>query len=166
MGAGLALDYQWKLLQNLGGEVNIIGIYSSKDTNALDNPRLVPGIITGNLSTKSDNWIIGLDFEQYLWKPNLSGLSNSVRTQSFDYQKPGVGFFFRFGYTPEDRKPWNMLVSGSLGARGIIPGRPYDRMGLGAYSLIASNDLPKTGSVAFAIDIQKKDRISLTLYVL
>jgi porin len=28
-----------------------------------------------------------------------------------------------------------------MGARGVIPGRPYDRMGVAAYTLFASSDL-------------------------
>jgi porin len=75
-------------------------------------------------------------------KPNnAGGAKPGVRTKSFDYQEPGVGFFFRFGYTPEDRNPWNIFVSGGLGARGVLPGRPYDRMGFGVYGLIGSGDL-------------------------
>jgi porin len=53
----------------------------------------------------------------------------------------GVGVFFRFGYVPEDRNPWNLTFSGGVGARGVIPGRPYDRMGFGVYTLIESNDV-------------------------
>lgn len=143
IGAGGVIDYKWAFFENLGGEANVTGVYSSKDTAAIDNPRLVPGIITGDVPTKTDNWMIGLDVEQYLWKPKGSGSASNhaVRTQSFDYQEPGIGFFFRFGYAPEDRNPWNMSVSGGLSARGVIPGRPYDRMGIGAYGLIASKDL-------------------------
>jgi porin len=44
-------------------------------------------------------------------------------------------------WTPEDRNPWYIAVSGSLGARGVVPGRPYDRMGFGVYGLIGSGDL-------------------------
>ena len=42
---------------------------------------------------------------------------------------------------PKDRNAYNMTLSGGFGARGIIPGRPYDRMGIGAYALFASGDL-------------------------
>ena len=34
-----------------------------------------------------------------------------------------------------------MFVSGGVGGRGVIPGRPNDRYGLGFYSLIVSGDL-------------------------
>ena len=44
-------------------------------------------------------------------------------------------------YTPEDRNPWNITISGGLGARGIIPGRPHDRMGVGVCSMLVSEDL-------------------------
>ena len=142
VGVTGVVDYKWDLFNGLSGEASITVVYSTSDTAALDNPRLVPGIITGNVPTKPDNWIIGFNIEQYLWQPGKSKDTDSqVRTQYFDYQKQGVGFFFRFGYTPEDRNPWNMTFSGGLSARGVIPTRPYDRMGIGAYSLIASGDL-------------------------
>ena len=63
-----------------------------------------------------------------------------VPTQDFATNPPGVGLFYRFAYCPEDRNLWNINVSGGLGARGIIPGRPYDRMGIGVYALFLSDD--------------------------
>ncbi len=89
-----------------------------------------------------DNWIISLNAEQYLWKPSFSaGEESKVRTASFDYQEPGIGLFGRFSFTPEDRNAWNMYASGGIGGRGIIPGRPYDRVGLGIYWMKESDDL-------------------------
>ena len=41
---------------------------------------------------------------------------------------------------PENRNPYNLVMSGGLGARGIIPGRPLDRMGIGVYAMFASDD--------------------------
>ncbi len=137
--AGMA-DYKWDLFNNLGGDANLVFAYSTKDTTAIDNPRLVPGLITGNVPTMTDNYFVAFDLEQYIWKPDFAP-ENQVRTRQFDYQEPGLGFFFRFGWTPEDRNPWNISVSGGVSGRGLIPGRPYDRMGLGVYSLVESGDL-------------------------
>jgi len=47
--------------------------------------------------------------------------------------------FYRFSYTPADRNPYNIYLSGGVGGRGVIPGRPYDRFGVGAYWLKESN---------------------------
>ena len=62
-------------------------------------------------------------------------------TADFDFNPEGIGVFFRFAYTPEDRNLWNIFVSGGIGGRGLIPGRHNDRYGLGFYSLIESDDL-------------------------
>jgi porin len=94
--------------------------------------------------TKSGNWLVTLNVEQYLWKPkSAGGAKPAARTfcKPFAYQEPGVGLYFRFGYTPEDRNPWHISVSGGLSGRGVIPGRPYDRLGFGVYGLIGSGDL-------------------------
>jgi porin len=49
--------------------------------------------------------------------------------------------YYRFAYTPEDRNYWNMSISGGIGARGVINGRPLDRMGVGLYWMKSSGDL-------------------------
>ena len=64
-----------------------------------------------------------------------------VPTQDFVTNQPGIGLFYRLAYAPEDRNPWNTTISGGIGARGIIPGRHHDRMGVGVYSMLVSEDL-------------------------
>jgi len=53
------------------------------------------------------------------------------------FAAPAVGLGARFGYVPEDGSPFNVYVSGGI---GVIPGRPYDRMGPGANALFVSDD--------------------------
>jgi len=142
IGVTFAPSYKWEFAEGLGGLMTGYFLYASKDSLSLDNPRFVPGLITGSVPKKSGNWMASFTFEQYLWKPEKSaGAPSHVQTRSFNYQAPGVGLFFRFGYTPENRNPWNMFFSGGVGARGVIPGRPYDRMGFGIYTMVVSNDV-------------------------
>jgi porin len=138
-------------LGGLPGTIQVVAAYSSADAVGLDNPALVPDLITGTPpSTKDDNYMFTLNGEQYLWAPKGASVPRAeggrkedffVPTQDYAINRPGVGLFYRAGYTPKDRNPWNINVSGGLGARGIIPGRPYDRMGLGVYWLKLSSDL-------------------------
>jgi len=143
VGAGTEVDYSWKPGNGLGGVLRGTFLYSSADPIALDNPRLVPELVLGQpLDTKPDNWIVALNFEQYLWKPAASARKKSTaRTAAFDFQEPGLGLFARASYTPDDRNAWNVYASGGISGRGIIPGRIYDRLGLGVYWLKESNDL-------------------------
>ena len=145
VGFAAEAELTWKMAEDLGGKLLVDGIYTTKDPTALDNPRLALDIIEGiPLETKSGNWIISFNVEQYLWKPSSSSNKKSnVQTAAFDFQEPGIGLFARFSYTPKDRNPWNMYASGGIGGRGIIPGRPYDGLGLGVYWLSESNDLDK-----------------------
>ena len=55
---------------NHPGLIQAMLAYSSKNSTDVGNPRLLPGLITGNLPTKSDNWIVELAGEQYFWEPN------------------------------------------------------------------------------------------------
>jgi porin len=124
--------------------------YVSKDVVALDNPHLLPDLITGDLPTEDGNWILSIVGEQYFWTPPGASVPRAkggrkedffVPTQDLATNRPGAGLFYRFAYSPEDRNLWNISVSGGLGARGIIPGRPHDRMGIGIYALLLSDDV-------------------------
>jgi carbohydrate-selective porin OprB len=159
-GYAVQADLTWKLDDDLHGALHLQGLYADKDVTKLDNPRLLPQLETGvSPETRSGNWVIGLNVEQYLWKPpppavygerprhaalarqRLDRKESTVRTKSFDFQEPGIGLFGRFGYSPENRNAWNIYASGGIGGRGIIPGRIYDRLGLGVYWLKESSDL-------------------------
>ena len=143
VGAGAEVDYSWKPGNDLGGVLRGTFLYSSANSVDVDNPRLVPELLLGQpLETDSGNWIVALNFEQYLWKPAASVRKESTaRTASFDFQEPGIGLFARASYTPEDRNAWNVYASVGVSGRGIIPGRIYDRLGLGVYWLKESGDL-------------------------
>jgi porin len=143
-------------LGGLPGSVSPIVAYVNKDADALNNPRFVPGLITGDVPTKEGNWVFEFQGDQMLWRPPGSNIpaarggareTHYVGTQEFESPAagvgnlPGFGLFYRFGFQPKDRNPWNIFLSGGVGARGVIPGRPYDRMGIGAFVLLASDDI-------------------------
>ena len=59
------------------------------------------------------------------------------------FRRPGSESVLEPAYTPKDRNPWKITISGGIGARGIIPSRPHDRMDVGVYSMLASEDLTR-----------------------
>lgn len=69
-----------------------------------------------------------------------SPVHSGVRTADFDFNERGLGVFGRFGIVPEDRNPFSIALSGGIGGRGVIPGRPYDRFGIGGFWLKESGD--------------------------
>jgi porin len=148
---GLAFipEFKYKAFDH-PGQTQIIMLYSSADATDVGNPNLIPGIITGNRPTKSGNWIVEISGEQYFWEPEGASVPAAqggrkeyfrVPTKNFDINQPGFGVFYRFSWTPEDRNPYNIYLSGGVGGRGVVPGRPWDRFGIGAYWLKESSDL-------------------------
>jgi porin len=142
---------------NHAGMIQVIGAYTSKDAVDVSNPRFVPGAINGNPPTKSDNWIVELAGEQYFWEPEGALVPKAeggrkedyqVATKDFGADQPGMGIFYRFSYTPADRSAYDVYLSGGLGGRGVIPGRPYDRFGVGSYWLKESSDFKDQPVVA------------------
>jgi porin len=91
--------------------------------------------------------MFGVNFEQYLWKPTIDkgarpGTKNlAFSTASFGFQEPGLGVFGRLAFLPGSRNAYDRSVSIGLAGRGLLPGRPLDRMGVGGYWLRASGDL-------------------------
>jgi len=137
---GVVINPQFKYkASNQPGAFQAILAYSSKDATDVGNPRLVQGLATGSLPTKSGNWIAELSGEQYFWTPTRA----PVPTKDFAVGQPGFGMFYRISFTPADRNFFNVYVSGGVGGRGVIPGRPHDRFGVGGYWLKKSSDLDR-----------------------
>jgi len=158
-GAAIYPIFKYKAF-NHPGMVQVIAAYSSKNAVDVDNPRFVPGVIAGNPPTKSNNWIVELSGEQYFWEPEGASVPRAkggrkedfnVPTKDFVQDRPGLGIFYRFSSTPKDRSAYDIYLSGGVGGRGVIPGRPYDRFGVGAYWLEESSDLKKQPIVATAL---------------
>jgi porin len=151
-GAAVTFIFDYKTSGGKKGVFNPVIAYTNKDALALDNPRFVPGIIEGDVPKKKGNWMLAIVGEQYLWTPDGAHVSKAdggrkedfdVGTAFFGVNQPGVGLFYRIAFTPDSRNLWNIGVSGGIGARGVINGRPHDRMGIGMYWMKASSDLNK-----------------------
>lgn len=137
-----------ELSSDRGGTARILGVYDNSDGIAFDNPRLILDEILGiDAETKPNNWMFGVNFEQYVWKPAHAadarvGTKNlKFSTSSFGFQERGLGIFGRVAFLPESRNAFSTSVSLGLAGRGLLPGRPLDRMGIAGYMLKASGDL-------------------------
>ena len=73
--------------------------------------------------------------------------STSTCTKRRKVPAKAIGIFGRFGASDGNPNPMHYFYSIGIGGKGIIPGRPLDRFGIGYYYMDVSN--PKfTGPVA------------------
>lgn len=70
------------------GMIQAIAAYTSKNAVDVGNPRLLPGLATGNLPTKSDNWIVELSGEQYFWEPKGASVLQAEGGRKETYRVP------------------------------------------------------------------------------
>ncbi|MCZ6876427.1 MAG: carbohydrate porin [bacterium] len=162
IGVGGGADIRWALGNGLKGSLNPVFIYSNKNTAEVDNPHyplspLVDLVIPINVPSRSDNWVVIATLDQYLWKPDNAKTAAPSADRphpaaDYAFQEPGVGLALRGGYGPEDGNPWNTFISGAISGRGVIPGRPYDRFGIGAYAMFLSEDFDDLVLVGDVLD--------------
>jgi carbohydrate-selective porin OprB len=162
-GGGVGADIEWEFGAGLKGSLNPVFIYSNKDTAEVDNPYypfspLEDLVIPANApSSKSDNYVFIATLDQYLWKPGnaKAGAAPADRPQpaaDYAFQEPGIGLAIRVGFGPEDRNPWDTFFSAAVVGRGVIPGRPYDRFGIGGYTMSLSDDFEDLALVGDVLD--------------
>ena len=153
VSAGTQIEISWKLGE-LPGTVRPAFLWTSKDPVALDNDLLLLDLARGIAApAKDDNWVVNLNLDQYLYMPEPVD-EPELHTAAFDKQPEGIGVFFRFSYTPEDRNPWNWFVSGGIAGRGVVPSRPFDRYGIGVYALFESDDLKDQPLIGGLLDTE------------
>jgi len=154
-GGGVGADIEWEI-GGLKGTLNPVFIYSNKDTAEVNNPyypfnALTDIVLPINAPRKSDNYAVIATLDQYLWKPGGATKSGGPKPASDEaFQEPGLGLTVRAGIGPEERNPFDAYASVAIGGRGLIPGRPHDRLGIGAYALFLSaeyEDLLLVGAV-------------------
>ena len=80
-------------------------------------------------TTKDSTWFFSADFWQYLWVEGDASQPVDINNGRQDLQ--GVGVFFRVQTADKDTNPVDYVVSAGVNAKGLIPGRDNDSMGLG-----------------------------------
>lgn len=109
--------------------------YSTSSYTDLDQS--VAGLIIPGLPTeKADNsWSIYYNFDQYIYQPDPTA-------------SKGIGIFGRAGLSDGEANPVHWALSGGIGGKGMISGRPNDGFGFGYfYSGIADTRI--TSSLGF-----------------
>jgi porin len=103
----------------LTGHQLIGATYSNKEFTSLDQ-RLGSILENQSLEPKKGSWSIYYNFDQYLYEPKKGS-------------GQGIGFFGRFGASDGNPNPVHYFISAGVGGKGMIPGRPLDRFGVGYY---------------------------------
>ncbi len=109
-GFGLMYGYGWDgNFNEINGRLNF------------DSGQLTP-------STKDSTWFASADFWQYLWVEGHSSQPVDINNGRQDLQ--GVGVFSRVQFSDNDTNPLKYSISGGVSAKGLIPGRDNDTMGI------------------------------------
>jgi carbohydrate-selective porin OprB len=117
-GFGLMYGYGWDgNFKEINGRLNF------------DNGQL-------KLATKDTTWFAAADAWQYLWVEG--GSSQPVDTRNGRQDLQGVGVFSRVQFADKDNNPVDYLISVGVNAKGLIPGRDNDAMGI-AYDYFKLN---------------------------
>ncbi len=103
----------------LTGHQLIGGGYSNSDFTSLDQ-RLRFIIMNREIEKKHGTWAVYYNFDQYLYE-KVKGSGQ------------GIGIFGRFGASDGNPNPMHYVYSIGVGGKGMIPGRPIDRFGIGYY---------------------------------
>jgi len=125
---------------NLPGNYRVLVGYDTKDlTDFAIDPRHLIGELIGVVPvvTKTDNYALILNFDQYLW---VKGGGPVVGRKGLP--PVGIGIFGRAGWVPKDRNVIDQFYSFGIGGYGmIIPSRDYDQWGVGWGGTHISGDL-------------------------
>lgn len=120
-------DFQYKL-GDLPGGTNIGFVYAfSGDFNELGG-KLQLGPDGLNLPTESETWCAFVSTWQYLYLMEDAPAKVDVLNGRQDLR--GVGVFARLGIADDDTNPVEWTLSAGISAKGLIPARENDTMGL------------------------------------
>jgi len=136
------------------GHQLIGGTYSTKDYTALNQPPrnlIIPDLPVG---THSGSWSIYYNFDQYI-------------VQDDPKVDRGWGVFGRLGTSDGDANPIDWFASIGVGGKGVIPGRPNDRFGIGYYYMwIANQELPNRLNFEDSQGFEAFYEVAITPYIL
>ena len=99
--------------------------YSNKTFTSLDQSlRFI--LENRSIEKQKGSWAFYYNFDQYLYEPEKGS-------------GQGIGIFGRFGVSDGNPNPMHFFFSFGVGGKGIIPGRPRDRYGIGFYYMDVNN---------------------------
>ena len=131
----VTLEYQYKMNGLPGGFTLLPGYGWDNKFNEI-NGRII--IEDGQLvaSTKDKTWFFSADIWQYLWVEDE--VNQLINTADGRQDLQGVGVFSRIEVADKDTNPADFYISVGVNAKGLIPGRDNDAMGI-AYSYNSMN---------------------------
>jgi porin len=109
----------------LTGHQLIGGAYSNKTFTSLNQDQRI-FLETRTIAKEKGSWMVYYNFDQYLYE---------VKKGSGQ----GIGIFGRVGVSDGNPNPFRCFFSFGVGGKGIIPGRPLDRFGIGYYYVVAGH---------------------------
>jgi porin len=109
----------------LTGHHLIGGGYSNKTYTSLDQS-LRFFIENRSIERQDGSWMVYYNFDQYLYEPEKGS-------------GQGIGIFGRVGVSDGNPNPMHAFFSFGAGGKGIIPGRSFDRYGIGYYYVVVNN---------------------------
>lgn len=107
------------------GYYSLTGIYSTKDGADFSQLIVPPGASIGH---RDGGWLVGFSFQQYLHQDP----SDPTR---------GWGVFGEVNIADGNPNPLDWSASFGVAGNDIIPGRPDDKLGLGAFHIATSQTL-------------------------
>lgn len=131
----VTLGYQYKM-NGLPGGFNLMSGYGWDNEFNEINGRI--NIEDGQLipSTIDNTWLFSADTWQYLWVED--GMKQLIDTADGRQDLQGVGVFSRIQTADKDTNPADFYISFGVSAKGLIPSRDNDAMGI-AYSYNSMN---------------------------
>jgi len=132
-GWTLSGEAQFKYaLGKLPGGMNVGGLYADDgDFRDLSGRFVfVPGEGLA-APTKNNTWSVYWTGWQYVWVDESD--ETPIDPTNGVPDRRGVGLFARVGFGDDDTLPIEWSVSGGVGGRGLVPGRPDDHFGVGYY---------------------------------
>lgn len=147
-----SVQYQHRLGDLPGGQMVGFSYSWDGDYTTLDEGQL-PNLIRGTpLSTEDTTWAAIYSGWQYI-QVFEGDTSKYVNTGDGLADHRGWGVFLIAGLADEKTNPVQWSLSGGIGGRGILPGRPNDQFGIGYYYI----DLV-TGPVADIIGLEDSEQ--------
>jgi len=125
-GINVSLGATWAGM--IAGRASTLGVtatYSTQGGMDLRDLMLPPGLVAG---TKKDSYNVAISASHLLW-------------ESADHPGKGLGIYAKAAIADGNPNPISSSIVGGMAAHGLVPSRPDDVIGLGAYHYDFSDDL-------------------------